>query len=92
MSNDDLKEGDSDFSNICYGRMENNSAAIISILKLFRQTVFDKKCDNSDNICYASTLLKQIFAKTKFNCWYVKIKISINFLKFLKISMQDLCE
>ena len=36
MSNDDLKEGDSDFSNICYGRMENNSAAIISILKLFR--------------------------------------------------------
>ena len=40
MSNDDLEEGDGNFTSVCDDPMEDDSLPIISILELIKQTGF----------------------------------------------------
>ena len=51
-SNNDLVEGDSDLHILCDDLMKDDSAPIINIFELFKQTAFtdaDKNCDDRDN-------------------------------------------
>ena len=48
MNNDDLEEGDGNFTTLCGDAMEDDNRPIINILELFKQTIFinvDKTCD-----------------------------------------------
>ena len=73
VSNDDLEEANSDFTTLCNGPIEFDSAPFINILELLKQTAFinaDKNYDNDDfdqrdeRICCKSKLL-EIFASTE---------------------------
>ena len=74
VSNDDLEEANSDFTTLCNGPIEFDSAPFINSLELLKQTAFinaDKNYDNNDDfdqrderICCKSKLL-EIFASTE---------------------------
>ena len=51
MSNDDLEEANSDFTTLCNGPMEFDSAPFINILEFLKQTALinaDRNYDNDD--------------------------------------------
>ena len=89
MINDDLEEGDSDFTTHCNYPLKVDSACIINILGLLEQAVFindNKNWDDSyvcgewsGHICCKSTLFKTFFAGTKFYFWSSKSYFSLKF-------------
>lgn len=55
MGNDDLEEGDGNFTSLCDDPMEDDSLPIISILELIKQTVFINV--DRTNVCRKKILL-----------------------------------
>ena len=82
-SNNDLEESDSGLNILCDDLMKDDSALIINIFELFKQTIFTdayKNCNDTDicGDCHScnSFLVGQIFTGTMFCDWAVKAEFS----------------